>query len=167
MPEIQVEPERAQAFLEKLGAEAEAAEFSEQRQFEAGQAAMVESESEPESWLTVASKSVEFTAAKVCPAWELTADEKAEASHSVAGVLDHYFPGAVQGFDKWHPLSKLAGTMFFIVALRIDLSTGRLAPLHYSKGDSDARDPQRRQPDTDNGDDPERQNSGHFATHGE
>lgn len=168
MPQILVDQENAAAFLERVGRDAEAAAFLEDRKADKTQQAMETATSEPESWLTVARKSVDFTAGAVCPAWELTAEERGELSLSVAQVLDHYFPGALAGFESWHPLAKLSGTCFFIAMTRFDLQALQFQPLHYQpKGDNnDDGKPGRRESDIDDGHDAVRKN-GANATIGE
>jgi hypothetical protein len=160
---MQVEPERALEFLAKLGADAEAEAFQAEKKTATVQAAMDAGDSDPDSWRTVADKTVEFSAGAICPAWELTNDEKGQLSAAVAEVLDHYFPGALQGFDRWHPLSKLAGTMFYVAVLRFDFETGRMAPLR-KKEQADGSGASRGRPaDSDGGAESLGQNAGYFT----
>lgn len=163
MPEILVEPERAAQFLEELGADAEAHEFQAQQKSDKQRAAMETSESDPGSWLTVSTQVTDAVSARVCPAWELSVDERSHLAGSLAGVLDHYFPGAMYGFANWHPLAQLAGTLFGIAALRIDYATWTFAPLHRKEEKQNAADGESRGwgSDPDNGQEPQRQNGGH------
>jgi hypothetical protein len=161
MGEVLVDVEAARAALERLGAEAQAAEFQREQKFERGQAAMETAQSEPESWLPVARQSVDFCAHQVCPAWELTDDERAQVAAGVAEVLDHYFPGALHGFAAWHPLAKLCGTLFFVALSRFDFDRGEFKPLQHRKANNGTRETEGWRADPDHGQEPERQNHGH------
>lgn len=162
MHPMQIDTDRAHALIAELGVQAELEAFERDAKVERGQERMQTSDSDPQSWRTVADQAVTVIAERVCPAWDLSATEREMSAAAIAETLDHYFPGSLQGFDAWHPLSKLAGAAAFIVIMRLDLSTGRLQPLHYRKrangshgtaagwpGDIDDRQESLRQNDTE------------------
>jgi len=168
MPEIEVDTDRAAAYIERIGQEAAANAQRFEKKTEQLQTEISDSDSDPESWKSASDWVVSFLDKKVCPAWEIDAGEKDMLSASLAEVLDKYFPGALTGFDNWHPLAKLAGSMLMIASMRIDFDTGTFTPMHTPKKESHVEtEPRRRTLDFSDGDDEERQDHKRFTTHGE
>ena len=167
MPEINIDTERAAAYIRLIGREAAAGDAQQEKKTDDIEAAAFAADQDPESWLTAGSWAVDFLDKKFCPAWELDAGEKDQLGKALADVLDLYFPGAMRGFDHWHPLAKLFGSAMMISAMRIDFDTWQLAALHKPKKADHESTPQRRTLDLGNGDDPQREDVGRFTTHGE
>ena len=167
MPEIDVNPDQAHDFIRSVGRDAAALEAQLERKADDRDAQTQAADQDPESWLTASNWSVDFLDKKFCPNWKLDAGEKQQLSNSLAEVLDLYFPGAMTGFDHWHPLAKLFGSVMMISAMRIDFETWQLAALHQPKKADDESASRRRTLDLGDGDDSERENSGRFTTHGE
>lgn len=167
MPEINIDTERAAAYIRLIGREAAVDDAQQEKKTDDIEAAAVTADQDPESWMTASSWAVDFIDKKFCPAWQLDAGEKDQLGKALAEVLDLYFPGAMTGFDNWHPLAKLAGTVVMISAMRIDFETWRLAALHQPREDDDGSTPRRRTLDLGDGNDPQRENVGRFTTHGE
>ena len=167
MPEINIDTERAASFIRLIGREAAADDAQQEKKTDDIEAAAFAVDQDPESWMTASAWSVDFLEKKFCPAWELDAGEKEQLSKSLAEVLDLYFPGATTGFDSWHPLAKLAGTVVMISAMRIDFDTWQLDALHKDKKVDDESTSRRRTLDLGDGHDAQRQDRGRFTTHGE
>ena len=167
MPEIDIDTERAAAYIRLTGREAAADEADQEKKTDDREAATIAADQDPDSWLTASNWSVDFLDKKFCPAWELDAGERDQLSKALADVLDLYFPGAMRGFDHWHPLAKLFGSVMMISAMRIDFETWQLNPLHELKKADDESAPRRRTLDLGDGDDAQRENVGRFTTHGE
>lgn len=168
MPEIDVFPDKADAFMADVARKIIAEDVKEQKQSEDLQTAAETVDQDPESWMTAASWSVDFVDKKFCPAWQIDAGEKEALAKSLADVLDLYLPGAMAGFDNWHPVFRLVGTLGMISAMRIDFKTWQLAPLH--EGTKEAHDeskPAGRQLDLNGGDDQEREKPRRFTTDGD
>ena len=167
MPEIDIDTERAAAYIRLVGREAAADEVEQEKKTDDLEAATIAADQDPESWLTASNWSVDFLDKKFCPAWELDAGEKEQLSTALAEVLDLYFPGAMRGFDHWHPLAKLFGSAMMISAMRIDFETWQLAALHNDKKADHEGTSRRRTLDLGDGNDAERENVGRFTTDGE
>ena len=167
MPEINIDTERAAAFIRLMGREAAADEAQQEKKTDDIEAAAVTADQDAESWMTASAWAVDFLDKKFCPAWDLDAGEKDQLGKGLADVLDLYFPGAMRGFDNWHPLARLAGSVVMISTMRIDFETWQLAALHKPKKADDESSPRRRTLDLGNRDDPERENVGRFTTDGE
>ena len=167
MPEIDVNTTQAADFIRSVGRDAAANDAQIERKADERDAHAAIADQDSESWLTASNWSIDFLDKKFCPAWELDAGEKQQLSDSLAEVLDLYFPGAMTGFDNWHPLAKLFGSMMMISAMRVDFESWQLAALHQPKKADDESTPRRRTLDLGDGHDPERQDGGRFTTHGE
>jgi len=167
MPEIDVNTTQAHDFIRSVGRDAAANDAQLERKADDRDAQAQAADQDPESWLTASNWSIDFLDKKFCPNWELDAAEKQQLSNSLAEVLDLYFPGAMTGFDNWYPLAKLFGSVMMISAMRIDFETWQLAALHKTQKVDDESTPRRRTLDLGDGDDPKRENSGRFTTHGE
>lgn len=169
MPQIEVDTERALAYIKEVGREFEVNEARATQQQEKRSEQVENSDHDPGAWGTVADKAADAIATKLCPNWEITQDEKSWWSGSVAECLDHFFPGALEGFDNWHPIAKVIGASAAIAALRISFDDGGFIPLHEPKKDTKNGDaePAGRTLDIDNGENSKRQNSGSFTTSGE
>ena len=167
MPEINIDTERAAAYIRLIGREAAADDAQQEKKTDDVEAAAIAVDQDAESWMTASAWAVDFLDKKFCPAWELDAGERDQLGKGLADVLDLYFPGAMRGFDNWHPLARLAGSVVMISAMRIDFETWRLAALHKAEKADHESTPRRRTLDLGDGDDPKREDVGRFTTHGE
>ena len=170
MPMIEVDRDRARAFIEQAGHAAAHQEAEAERQQEKIVEQLESADSNPDSWRTLTDKATNYIADKGCPAWEIKGDEREWWSGSLAECLDRYFPGALEGFDTWHPIAKLIGATSVIVAMRIDFENGGFQPLHHhTKGTEDNAEGEQGRRTLDIGDrgEPERQNHTGFKTDGE
>lgn len=82
----------------------------------------------PASWAPITPAIVEGVDLFVCPAWELTADEKRALADALAPALDQLFPGGI-GDERWAPYFRVLVVAGGIVALRYDRKSGKLRPL--------------------------------------
>lgn len=168
MPLVETDVDQAAEYIQQVGRESATDKILQQKKADGRDASAESTDSDAESWMTASNWTVNFLDKKLCPAWELDDGEKVQLASSLADVLDLYFPGAMRGFDNWHPLSKLFGSMMMIAAMRVDLQTGRIAPMHHkATTDNGKSEPERRHLDLNGGDDSERKNPGRFTTHGE
>jgi len=122
---------------------------------------------EPESWLPGAAMLVDIVDAKLCPNWALSQAEKQDLAGTVAKVLDKYFPGAIAGFDNWHPLLQLGFAGSAIAVQRFDWNNGTFKPMHPPQdddSDDNNSDSGGRPPDGGDGREPLGENGLRFAT---
>ena len=168
MPQIEIDKDRAQQYIEGVRREhLQTAALNDQKQDRLADQ-LANSDSDPNSWRTMTDKAAEFMADKACPAWDVNDGEKEMWSAALAETLDRYFPGALDGFDNWHPIAKLIGASAVIAAMRIDLNNGGFAPLHHKKGKDDGeREPDGRRLDIDIRQESERKDAGSYQTLGE
>ncbi len=80
------------------------------------------------SWIHVTPAIVSGLDLFVCPAWQLTGDEKTALADALAPALDQLFPGGL-GAERWAPYFRLLVVAGGIVVLRYDRDTGKLKPL--------------------------------------
>lgn len=135
--QVHVDADEVQEQLEQM---ADTAAADEQAAVEAQEQAT----SDPESWSKGASMVVAIIDAKVCPAWGLSRDEKAELSGALCKVLDHYFPGGLFGIERWHPLLQLAWVFGSIALTRFDFEQLQFEPMHRETNDADGEAQERR-----------------------
>ena len=168
MPLVETDVDQAAAYIQQVGREAATDKILGQKKADDRDASAESTDSDAESWMTASDWTVNFLDKKFCPAWELDDGEKKQLSASLSDVLDLYFPGAMRGFDNWHPLSKLFGSMMMIAAMRVDFETGRIAPMHRKAATDDGKSkPERRNLDLNGGDDSQRKDTGRFTTDGD
>lgn len=90
----------------------------------------------PASWAPLTPPIFEAVDLFVCPAWKLTAQEKAALADALAPVLDRLFPGGVSD-ERWAPYFRLLLVAGGVVAMRYDRTTGKLQPMRAKpKNDS-------------------------------
>lgn len=83
---------------------------------------------DPAQWLKASEFAIAVFAGQGVPNWELTTDDCAQLSTSLAGVLDHYFPGGPNGPSS--PIWAFAFALGSVVMTRgVDWKAGGLKPL--------------------------------------
>lgn len=160
------------AELAELEGFAQAAATAERELEAAEAAAAIEAEGhDPAAWRRASDFVVLAFTGRICPNWNLTAEDHEQLSSALAEVMDHYFPGGPHGIDNWHPLLKLGAAIGGVAVVRgVDWSAGRLIPLRppedlESANDGDGEAAERVAP-VPGGDDAERQVGGRFEVGG-
>jgi len=96
----------------------------------------------PSSWAPITPGIISGIDLFVCPAWELTDQEKNALSDALAPALDQAFPGGL-GDEKYAPWFRLLIVAGGVAAMRYDRERGRLKPLRVkaAKGANSAAPP--------------------------
>ncbi len=91
---------------------------------------------DPAQWLKASEFAIAVLAGQGVPNWELTTDDCAQLSTSLAGVLDHYFPGGPNGPSS--PIWAFAFAVGTVVMTRgVDWQRGALKPLRKPRTKDD------------------------------
>ena len=147
--------------LAQLSREAAAADAEQERQTE-------NIGHDPDQWQTAAAWLASLIDTKVCPNWQLGNDDRDELTKKTALVLDHYFPGGVQGIDNWHPTLQLLFTVGGVAMIRgFDFERFAFKPLHpRTENEHGPSDESQRLERVSDGDDPEREVGAGFSIGG-
>lgn len=161
---VQVNEEEALKAIDDL-ANKEDREVKKEEMQEAKEVQVIESaDNDPGAWLNMSGTIVNAIDAGICPEWNLKPDEKEGLTSGIAETLDYYFPGSLEGFDNWSPGAKLAFTIAMIAITRFDMRKMKFQPMRAIE--NDATEKGRREANSDNGENSERENGKRFTTSG-